>query len=227
MLNIYFSLFYEPPTAKQWHFLESTLPHPFHQRAKRFHRWQDRCATLLGRMLLLEGLQKIGLSNTDLNTIYYSDFGKPALDGPVYFNISHSGSMVACALTDQGEVGLDVELLRPINLDDFRDWTDPPPWEATANPKEKLNYFYDFWTLRESVLKADGHGMSIHPKEIRVANQHAWVNHKSWCVHPLHIHPDYRAHVATTPPSGTPTLHHVPTPLEYDDSRSIIERKLF
>jgi 4'-phosphopantetheinyl transferase len=95
-----------------------------HERAARFRFEKDRDAfiashgwlrTLLGRYL-----------HADPRSIdfIFGKHGKPAIDGaPVHFNLSHSGAMAACAVTRDQEVGIDIELIRPMPGIDFRCWT--------------------------------------------------------------------------------------------------------
>ena len=95
--------------------------------------------------------------------------GKPRLpEWPgIHFNLSHSGSWVACAV-HHGPVGIDVEAVRT---------RDPLPADRVMAPAELLRYsrmpapaardfFYRLWTLKESLLKAMGTGLNLDPRRI-------------------------------------------------------------
>ncbi|MBF0627809.1 MAG: hypothetical protein HQL91_06260 [Magnetococcales bacterium] len=210
MLCIYHTHFATPPTGQQWEQLQAPLPPAFVAQTQRFVRWEDRLARLLGRRLLAHGLHAQRGEPPALHAIRQTRFGKPFLDGPVQFNITHSGGVVACALTDAGDIGLDVEQHRAISLDDFHGFVPDPPWLSCADPVAQRIVFFNFWTQRESVLKAEGQGMSIHPKEIRPDHHGAWLNGRFWAIHSLDLHPGYSAHLACVPTPETPRLEFIP-----------------
>lgn len=94
-------------------------------------------------------------------------YGKPYFpncDG-IYFNISHAGYMVVCAVA-QTELGVDIEAVRPIKnrmpervLTELeRDWL--------ARREDKEDSFIRLWTLKESYVKATGEGLSKDFREI-------------------------------------------------------------
>lgn len=114
-----------------------------------------RARWLAGRVLLSHAL-------SPLPEIVYGQQGKPAFatDMPLWFNLSHSGDDIALLLSDEGEVGCDIEVVRP------RD-----NWRALANsvfstgeraeieaeqPKEQLAAFWRIWTRKEAILKQRG-----------------------------------------------------------------------
>ena len=63
----------------------------YQDKIKRYRRWQDAQLSLLGRILLVKGLEQInyGFDESNLN---YTSFNKPYLENnAIHFNISHSG----------------------------------------------------------------------------------------------------------------------------------------
>ena len=86
--------------------------------------------------------------------------GKPiCVDGPA-ISISHGGEIVACAVTDAGEVGIDIEFPgRPRNTSGIADRYFSPgeaEWLASQTPDR----FYMLWVLKEAWLKATGTGIA-------------------------------------------------------------------
>jgi 4'-phosphopantetheinyl transferase len=128
----------------------------------RFKRTTSLQRSLLGEVLLRYILGcKLGIQS---NTIIFrkSDNGKPYLENKeTHFNLSHSGDWVVMAFSD-GEVGIDVEVVRPVNYriaERFFSLEEV----ASLNSKEgdeKLDYFFDLWTLKESFLKLIGTGLT-------------------------------------------------------------------
>lgn len=96
----------------------------------------------------------------------YTAEGKPFVSGGVHFNVSHSGDLVACAVTACAPIGVDIEIHKPIS-----------DWELVArnffceNEFRNLNHavprcqrvaaFHDCWVRKEAVVKALGGGLSI------------------------------------------------------------------
>jgi len=97
-------------------------------------------------------------------------YGKPALAGPLedqllQFNISHTNGMVACAISRDCEVGVDVESVeRVVELTGLarRFFSAAEADELASFPAAgRQQRFYQYWTLKEAYIKAQGAGMSI------------------------------------------------------------------
>jgi len=93
----------------------------------------------------------------------YDSYGKPHLpSGRMHFNVSHSGEWVAAAV-GTGESGVDIEQVKPIDLDVALSVFSPREREIlfSLSEHERLDYFYRLWTLKESLIKAVGKGFSM------------------------------------------------------------------
>lgn len=93
-----------------------------------------------------------------------SDFGKPLVAGrdDIWFNISHSGNRMACAVHHR-PVGIDIECILPIDFAAYKDHFSTQEF-ADLHLKsgyDQLVYFYNLWTLKESYIKQQGRGLSI------------------------------------------------------------------
>lgn len=184
------------------------------QRADRFRRAADRqsftAAHALARLALGRAL---GLDPAGL-TFTATAKGKPVLcGGPVRldFSLSHAEGAVAVALAP-GEVGVDVETLRRIEIDlalaetalgaaaAARLGPDPsaPAWRAG---------FLAAWTAREAALKAAGLGLTAPMSGIRIAGATATFGHLRWRLWQSPLPPDHHLAAAW---SGTPALSHHP-----------------
>jgi 4'-phosphopantetheinyl transferase len=91
--------------------------------------------------------------------------GKPFLTGGgIQFNASHAGHWFACAISTGGEIGMDIEHVRP--LDDMLDLAGNffAPVEVSrlgAIPENgRTRGFFECWTRKEAVIKATGEGLS-------------------------------------------------------------------
>lgn len=81
------------------------------------------------------------------------------------FNISHTKGLIALGVTHRRELGVDVENLRTrdvsLEIAD-RFFAEPEVAELATVPKERQqDRFFEYWTFKESYIKARGMGLSI------------------------------------------------------------------
>jgi 4'-phosphopantetheinyl transferase len=93
-----------------------------------------------------------------------SEAGKPYItDGRLTFNLSHSEGLALCAVTVEGQVGVDVERLRPIDDADaivhrYFAPGEVRQYQATRTP-DRTAAFFSTWTRKEAYVKAVGSGL--------------------------------------------------------------------
>lgn len=101
---------------------------------------------------------------------YYSDFGKPYLTekldkGSLQFNISNSFNYLLVALTSNNQIGIDIEKIRQsINYQKLvaRFFSKKEiNYFSNLNENTKEKTFFDWWTIKEAVVKTIGTGMRI------------------------------------------------------------------
>src|SRR5688572_33438143 len=95
----------------------STLESDELQRAGRFHFEKDRRHFVVARGFLRAVLARYLNANAGALKFSYSGYGKPALNGehknnPLRFNMSHSLGVALLALTEDKQIGVDVEFMR-------------------------------------------------------------------------------------------------------------------
>ena len=130
------------------------------EKADRLRFEKDRRLSLGAELLLRHALRANGLCAAPTE---YGAQGKPCFkDGGVFFNLSHSGEYVICALAPC-EVGCDVEKLAPVNLNVARRFCrrEYDDIFAQETAEEQSDLFFRYWTLKESFMKATGLGMSL------------------------------------------------------------------
>ncbi len=90
--------------------------------------------------------------------------GKPYLaNSPIYFNLSHSGNFAVLAVTTLGEIGIDIETIRPRNFLAIAEryyHADELAHLLALPAAEREHYFFKLWTLKEAFFKATGGGIS-------------------------------------------------------------------
>lgn len=89
--------------------------------------------------------------------------GKPfAVNAEIRFNVSHSGKMVVCAISDK-EIGIDIEKIRTVNHRAAERF-------ATESEIDYINSeadgFFKIWTLKEAYFKCIGTGLGADIKSV-------------------------------------------------------------
>lgn len=125
------------------------------------------------RDTVCRGLLRLVLSNylgqTPSSLKFSSNaYGKPSLDDcqiNLQFNLSHSGDYIACAVTLDSPIGIDVETKqRKNNVMSIADhyFTGTELADILAQTGEnRHSKFFEYWTLKEAYIKARGLGLAI------------------------------------------------------------------
>lgn len=93
--------------------------------------------------------------------------GRPEVDAPdtpIRFNLAHSAGLVACAIANGRDVGVDVEYLRrrPVDPQVVRRYCSPEEVrDIEAHQPAWHDRFLLYWTLKEAYLKARGLGIAV------------------------------------------------------------------
>lgn len=177
------------------------VPESVRRKVLSYRRWQDQQTCLIGKLLTRALLIRQGYSEDCLKRLEVNAYGKPFIDAKVDFNVSHSGGLVVIALSDTHQVGVDVERNEPFD-------SNQPPYEAIdtfLRPEERENLqriptseaFYEFWTKKESLMKAKGMGLSVDLKDIYIDQDQAVYQSKgkteAWHYYSLQVPPGYTA----------------------------------
>jgi 4'-phosphopantetheinyl transferase len=95
-------------------------------------------------------------------------YGRPRVEPPcgLVFNLSNTIHLVACAVREGGEIGVDIEPLdRSEDVLEVADTVFSPrelaELRALADPMARRERALDLWTLKESYIKARGMGLSL------------------------------------------------------------------
>jgi 4'-phosphopantetheinyl transferase len=161
-LNVSALCFDTPIGDRAFDALLESVPPARRESALKYLRRVDRERALLGEALVRYLLASAhGLADSGI-VFSKNSFGKPMLpDDKAHFNITHSGKWVAC-VTDREPVGIDVEKIKQIDSDIAKRFFSKVEYsDLLAKGEERLGYFYDLWTLKESFIKAVGKGLSL------------------------------------------------------------------
>jgi len=100
-----------------------------------------------------------------------NSYGKPEISfpdyiGPVRFNLSHCEGLILCGIARDHDIGVDVEDAQRStqaafdNLSSYFSSTETADL-ARLPPEQQKQRFFDYWTLKESYIKARGMGLAI------------------------------------------------------------------
>ena len=126
-----------------------------------FYRFDKDKKLSCGAYLLLKKLLA-GKNITD--PIFKTEkYGKAYISNHenIHFNLSHSGKIVLCAISDM-EVGADVEYIdREIDLNIAKHYFYNREYENIMNAENRPEEFFKYWVLKESYMKYTGLGMNL------------------------------------------------------------------
>jgi 4'-phosphopantetheinyl transferase len=208
IVHILYSRFANELPAWQFQQYLNSLPPELHADILRMRRWEDQTAKLLGKRLLIKGLQKYGYGADALRYIKYNACKRPYIDGLIDFNISHAGNYVMCAISYGVRVGVDIEEIKPVDFADFENVMTEEQWIVIKCSADPLALFYRYWVIKESVIKADGRGLHIPLKEI-VIETHVARYENNWQLMPLAIDPGYDSNLATDQQAANINIEYV------------------
>jgi 4'-phosphopantetheinyl transferase len=186
-------------------------------RAARFVLARDRDRFAAGRGLLREILGWLLRADPARLVFARGEYGKPRLAAPVagcflHFNLAHSDALAVYIVSARGEVGIDVERVRPLRDAEaiaarFFSARENAEWRSLpADRRERA--FFEHWTRKEALLKAIGCGLGAPPNQIqdplapglgasRLASSRSTPDVSSFVVHRLTSVPGYQAAAAT------------------------------
>jgi 4'-phosphopantetheinyl transferase len=184
-------------TTKNFISYLNKIPKPLHAAILRYRRVEDQWGKLLGKLLLLEGMKLLGYEEIDLNAVAYTIHNRPYLHQKPDFNISHSGAYVMCAFSTQNAVGVDIEEIKDIDIHDFKHIFSEKEWLTIRNADNSLQQFYSYWTAKESLLKADGRGITVELDEVNIYKTHGIFEKKEWFLQKIEFNSTYAVHIAS------------------------------
>jgi 4'-phosphopantetheinyl transferase len=194
---------------------ESVLSAVEVERSRRMRRPEDRNRQLLGAVLLRLAAAAATGTSPDRVPVERTcaecgaQHGRPLLPGTgLHASITHSGDLVGLALTAVAPVGLDVERISDIDVDDLA--------RHVLHPDERADTaaFFTYWTRKEAVVKATGDGLRVPLAQVRVSTPGSPPELVAYPQRPdlraylvdLDPAPGYRAALALLAPAPVPVI---------------------
>lgn len=135
----------------------------------RFHFARDRRRYLVTRAMVRTVLSRYVAIAPEAWTFSTNDYGCPAIVNPqaadLAFNLSHTQGLIVLAVTRGRAIGVDVENVRAreISIDIAGRFFAPEEVTAlrTVPAEKQQDRFFEYWTFKESYIKARGMGLSL------------------------------------------------------------------
>ncbi|MBT1695328.1 4'-phosphopantetheinyl transferase superfamily protein [Fulvivirgaceae bacterium PWU4] len=204
-----------PPNV--WDGYLCRLPNEHREQVLRYKFREDAQACLYGKLLLLRCLEELGIGHLRLEDLRYTSHQRPYFnDAAIDFNISHSGKFVVCAAANNIRLGIDIEQIKPVAVTDFKEQFSDDEMRLIQSDDGSFVNFYNLWTKKEALIKADGKGLSIPLKQVSVIGaggvvgvvgeehqqrrhqQPVIIENRSWFLTEINISEGYCCHLATS-----------------------------
>ena len=191
-----------------WDSYLKKLPIEVKEYILKFQKQNDKLRVLCGKLLLQKALEGIGKAYL-INAIQFDQYKRPFVSKDVDFNISHSGKYVVCSLSTTSEIssgealisvnriGIDIEKKRAVQYDEFERVFTADELQLIKEDQNPTDKFFEFWTMKEAVMKADGRGFHLSPASFTVLNNRIVIDDKTWYLNRIQIDKEYDCHVAT------------------------------
>lgn len=171
-----------------------------------------RTLSLYSELVLRYSLMRDFAMTTQKICFMSNKYGKPFIKGHpnLHFNISHSKKVIVCAISTNN-VGVDIEFTQkksnPFHI--AKRFFHPKEYiDIISTPfASRAEYFYAYWTLKESYIKYIGKGFSMPLKDFWVSinrSQNKLIlsssNKHPKNMHLIHITPGYSAAISFDAP---------------------------
>lgn len=154
-----------PDCFRRWY---EKMPSYRQKKIDAFKPAPSKKLSLGAGILLYMGFKELGLEKAEIE---FGKNDKPLIKGnsEICFNLSHSGSMAVCAISDKN-VGIDIEenkifsekLINYIYNEKETNYIKG----IALDQKNENKMFTKLWTMKESLMKYDGTGLSMGPSSI-------------------------------------------------------------
>ena len=175
----------------------------------RYKRWQDRQRSLFGKCLLNRALQSLHFDSGLLYNLKYNSYKRPYLEAVFDFNISHSGDIAICAISDTCKIGIDIEKIQPVEIDHYNIQLSEMERQQIKKADDSNRTFFNTWTKKESFIKAIGKGLSHPLNMINTENNKIIYKEQEWTFHRIELLKEYVCHLCISTSSPLIVLKEI------------------
>ena len=136
-------------------------------RMQKFRFEKDRIRYTISHAILRIVLGRYLDTYPSSISFYRNEFGKPHLSQTLStprltFNLSHTNRLGVLAIAADFEIGVDIEEVRPVECGTVERYFSPHEQSSlmALEGNDWLEGFYNCWTRKEAILKAEGLGLN-------------------------------------------------------------------
>lgn len=162
MVRVYYVKIDEEMEDIELSFLMSKISKLRRNETIRKKKKLDKIQRVVSELLVKFVLKEIYQVNIKKLKIIRGRYGKPFINVPIHFNISHSKNIILVAFSEKTEIGIDIEEIKQISITTLQKVFLKDEYEyiqCQEGQEQRLKVFYKFWTLKESYLKYLGVGL--------------------------------------------------------------------
>jgi 4'-phosphopantetheinyl transferase len=197
-MEIFYTRFDDKPDQKKLNHYLNFLPPSMRADILKYQLPTDIQGRLFGKLILMKIFKNYCNDQNILHQLKYNCYGRPYIPClNIDFSISHSGEYTTVAMSNGFQIGIDIEKVKEISINDFKPVFTESEWKTIVTSANPLKTFYDYWTKKESTAKADGRGLNIPLSKIIIKDSISILHKKQWHLYELNISPDYMMHIAS------------------------------
>ncbi|MCQ2071242.1 MAG: 4'-phosphopantetheinyl transferase superfamily protein [archaeon] len=153
---------------ESFEYMLSFLDHDRRMKTVSYRNHDDQLRSLTAGLIIRMLEKRYGTVS------YIGPSGKPLMqDGKTHFNLSHSGDLVVCAVSDN-PIGIDVQTVEKFD-DGLLAHVLTPSELVIFDGNGSDILFTDIWASKESYVKAIGTGLYTDPKTFSVLTDRGFV----------------------------------------------------
>lgn len=171
-------------------------------KINKLHQQDDRVLSLAGLQLLKLAVADLSDKPFSLKQLRFPEQAKPFFDGDFDFNISHSGDIACCIVSNTMKVGIDIELQRDVSEATLNKFLSlPPNTQHDEKAAHHLQDFFKIWTKNEAIIKAANYGSIFNMKDLQLESDGGFYQDQFWYTYPVDIvsaddNKEYTCHMA-------------------------------
>lgn len=138
------------------------------ERWQRFRFNKHKHQYLMTRALVRTTLSRYADVEPENWRFSKNQYGKPAINSPkseLFFNLSNTETLIACAVCKQQDIGFDIETMqhKSSTVEIAKRFFSKQEVEALLEVKQEQQRqrFFQYWTLKEAFIKAKGMGLYL------------------------------------------------------------------
>lgn len=174
------------------------LPQLIQKKLSNYQNPVNWRSSATGYLLLQQALSNENQSYL-LDNLSHSKTGKPIFEtSNWHFNISHSDRLITCILSNECEVGIDVQIYKNLRVEPYNQHLNEVELSQIYAQSDVSKAFCQLWSKKEAVMKADGRGLDISLKDIHISeNNQVNLHDEIWFLKEIKLHKNYSIHFAT------------------------------